>query len=60
MTEGERKVAEDMLACIPTTWDDPLLSGKDKVIRSTQPYRGDDIERLLTAIRKRMEEKLGI
>lgn len=60
MTKGERKIAEDLLDCIPTNWFDPLLTGPQKVLPSTQPYRADDIERLLLALRNRMEKKLGI
>ena len=60
MTKDERKIAEDMLGCIPTNWCDPLLTGANKVLPSTQPYRADHIEKLLLAIRKRMEERLGI
>jgi len=40
---------------IPTTWLDPLLTGKDKVI-GEHPYNGKDIERLLSALKKRIEE----
>lgn len=61
MTKGERKVAEDMLHCIPTNWVDPLLTGDDAVLSKTVgQYDCQDIERLLLAIRKRMEDKLGI
>lgn len=60
MTKGERRIAEDLLGCIPTNWCDPILTGPDKVLPSTQPYRSDDIERLLLAIRDRMQKKLGI
>jgi len=59
-SSGERKIAEDLIGCIPTNWSDPLLTGPDKVLRSTQPYRVEDIERLLKALRKRMKEKLDI
>ncbi len=58
MTEGERKIAEEMLGCIPTNWCDPLLTGENAVLHGEFDCR--DIERLLQALRKRMEEKLGI
>jgi hypothetical protein len=61
MTSGERKIASDLLNCIPTNWVDPLLTGGNKVISSKNgKYDGQDIENLLLAIRKRMTEKLGI
>lgn len=61
MTKGERKVAEDMLCCIPTNWADPLLTGDDAVLSKTVgQYDCQDIEHLLIAIRRRMEDKLGI
>ena len=58
MTKGERKIAGDLLECIPTNWCDPLLTGDKKVLHGEFDCR--DIERLLQALRKRMEEKLGI
>ncbi len=58
MTKDERKIAEDLLRCIPTNWCDPLLTGDNKVLHGDFDCR--DIERLLAAIRKRMENKLGI
>lgn len=47
----ERDRCADM---VPTNWLDPLLTGSSKVLPSTQPYRGPDIERLLVAIRDRI------
>jgi hypothetical protein len=44
---------ETLLACVPTTWLDPLLTGPDAVI-GRYPYGGDDIENLLRAIRARI------
>lgn len=58
MTEGERKIAEDLLSCIPTNWCDPILTGDKAALHCEFDCR--DIERLLQALRKRMEEKLGI
>ncbi len=59
MTENERKIATDLLHCIPANWCDPLLTGDDAVLSKTVgKYDCDDIERLLTAIRKRMENKI--
>ena len=40
---------------IPTTWLDPLLTGKDAVIGNF-PFGCNDIEVLLKAIKKRIEE----
>jgi hypothetical protein len=42
------------VACVPTTWLDPLLTGPDAVI-GKPPYGCPDIERLLSAIRSRVE-----
>lgn len=58
MTESERKIASDLLGCIPTSWCDPLLTGDNKVLHSEFDCR--DIERLLQALRERMENKIGI
>ena len=58
MRKDECKIAEDLLSCIPTNWCDPLLTGDSKVLHGNFDCR--DIERLLQAIRKRMEDKLGI
>lgn len=61
MTKNERNIAETLLRCVPTNWCDPLLTGDAKVISGTiGKYDRQDIERLLIAVRKRMEEKLGI
>ena len=53
-TQEERKRCADM---VPTNWLDPLLSGPDKALPSTQPYRAPDIERLLLAIRGRIRDR---
>ena len=39
---------------VPTSWLDPLLTGTTKVV-GEPPYGCPDIERLLNAIRKRIE-----
>jgi len=44
----------DLLASIPTTWLDPLLTGKKAVV-GKPPYNCQDIEQLLQAIKQRME-----
>ena len=41
---------------IPTTWLDPLLTGKRKVI-GEPPYNCKDIEKLLFALKKQIQEK---
>ena len=38
---------------IPTNWCDPLLTGNDRVIHGP-PYDGQDIERLLLALKTRL------
>lgn len=45
-----------MLECIPTTWLDPLLTGSNKILPDGYSYSPKDIERLLQAIRQRMEK----
>jgi hypothetical protein len=58
MTKSERKIASDLMSCIPTNWADPLLTGDQKVLHGEFDCR--DIERLLIAIRRRMEQKIGM
>ncbi len=61
MTKGEREIATNLMHCIPINWCDPLLTGDDAVLsKHVGKYNCQDIERLLTAVRKRMEEQLGI
>lgn len=45
---------EDALAAIPTNWLDSLLTGPDAALRAGYSYNGDDIERLLRAVRDRI------
>jgi hypothetical protein len=47
-------VLSDLLAAMPTNWCDPLLTGKNAVIKQP-PYDCKDIERLLQALKKRLE-----
>ena len=50
--EGLRK---RLIACIPTNWCDPLLTGPDRVLPSDGKYNGTHIEKLLLGIKSRME-----
>src|SRR3990167_2199763 len=52
--------AEEREACakrIPMTWLDPLLSGKDAVLKGYGPWGGPEIERLLRAIAAAIRER---
>lgn len=40
---------------IPTNWLDPLLTGPDAALKGTGPWDCQDIERLLQAVKKRLE-----
>lgn len=53
-------LAAELINCVPTNWCDPMLTGPDKVLPEGYKYTPQDIEHLLLAIRKRMEEKAGI
>jgi hypothetical protein len=46
-----------VLAALPYTWLDPLLSGKNAVL-GKPPYKPDAIERLLLAVKARVEKAL--
>jgi hypothetical protein len=48
-------IQQRAINAVPTTWLDSLLTGPDAVI-GKQPFVGTDIERLLTAIRKRVSD----
>ncbi len=54
-TEMRAKAKRDkaILAAIPTSWLDPLLSGPNEIAKP--PYHCPDIERLLQAIRERVQ-----
>ena len=47
------KAADQILGAIPTTWLDPLLSGRKKVITAGPSCDEREIEKLLRAIRDR-------
>ncbi len=50
-------IAGELINCIPSNWADPLLTGQNKVLPDGPVYSPQDVERLLTALRARMEEK---
>lgn len=60
-SKSKYELVADLINCIPTNWCDPLLTGDSKVLIN-KPGQWDctDIERLLLALRKRLEEKAGI
>lgn len=45
-----------VLAAIPTSWLDPILTGRTKVLPEGYEYSPKDIERVLRAIKGRLEE----
>lgn len=49
-----QQIAKDLIDCLPTTWLDPMLSGKDAVM-GKNPWGCPDIEKLINAIRKKMK-----
>ncbi len=53
-----KSVLMNLLSIIPTNWCNPLLTGKDAVI-GEPPYNCQDIEQLLLAIRKRLEQRIN-
>jgi len=52
--ERLRGMEERVKGAVPTTWLDPLLSGPNAVLPEGGVYNGKHIERLLTAINKRL------
>jgi hypothetical protein len=46
------------LHAVPVNWCDPLLTG-DRAVISGPPYDCQDIERLLTAIREKIETAIS-
>lgn len=48
---------DPLLACIPSNWLDPMLTGPQRVI-GEPPYDCRDIERVLLAVRYRIEAHL--
>ena len=59
MSERETALKKAVMAAIPTSWLDELLTGPHAVI-GKQPYVGTDIERLLAAVRKRVRGALTL
>lgn len=55
----EQSYLGEVINEIPSNWLDPLLTGEDAVIGKA-PYSGQDIERLLSAIKKRQAQVAGI
>lgn len=51
---ASQRLGEKVLAAIPTTWLDPLLTGPKAVVKV--PATCPDIERLLRAIKARVEQ----
>lgn len=49
-------LASELINCVPTNWCDSLLTGDNKVLPDGHAYNPKDIERLLLAIRERMEK----
>lgn len=44
---------------VPTSWLDPLLTGPEAVLNGNGPWGCPDIERLLRAVKKRVESLEG-
>ena len=53
-----KKFADAVINCIPTNWIDPLLTGKTAVLKGYD-YKPNDIENLLRALKKRVEETVS-
>lgn len=53
------KFAEEIINCIPTNWLDPLLTGKDKILPDGYNYNPKDIEKLLSALKERVKDKVS-
>jgi hypothetical protein len=49
-----RQIAKELIDCIPTNWLDPLLTGKDSLLRN-DPWGCKEIEWLLNAIKNKMK-----
>lgn len=52
---SEKQKMRAMVEAVPTTWLDPLLTGPTAVV-GKPPYYCPDIEALLNALRKRLQE----
>lgn len=50
----DKEITERLADAIPSSWLDPLLTGKNKVI-GEPPYDCPDIEHLLNGIRERIK-----
>ena len=55
---GSLQRAREMLADVPDNWLDSLLTGERSVI-GEPPYTGNDIARLLKAVRERMTARIN-
>ena len=53
------ELAKQLIDCVPTTWLDSLLTGKDAVVAKDGKHNGLHIEALLNGIRKRMQAILA-
>ena len=53
------KFADKVINRVPTTWLDPLLTGKDKILPDGYSYNPQDIENLLRAIKLRVKETVS-
>lgn len=52
--QQQARIAE-LVKAIPTTWLDPLLTGRNKVLPEGYSYSTADIETLLSALKQRLE-----
>lgn len=63
VTKEQKIIRKERAACadcVPTNWLDPLLSGNNSVfIEKAGTWNCKDIERLLLAIKKRIESRDG-
>ena len=48
------KKRKPLSSLVPTSWLDPLLTGRDAVLKGSGPWDCPDIERLLRAVRERL------
>lgn len=51
--------SEPLLAAIPSNWCDPLLTGPNAVLPKGYSYTPADVERLLNAIRERLQKAIA-
>lgn len=54
---SQQRVVSRLIACLPTTWLDPILTGPQAVIETKGPWGCRDIENIIGAIRKRMNSE---